>query len=202
MKLIFYIVTILLFLIAAGSAFGQDSDSSIQIKSSVQTDTITEKSNLTEYDESGDFSPGLFFFAMIGLGFILISTVTGIALTVLGLVIIFGLVSFGILSTSIIVGLNKKSFATGFKTLVVLTSTFGGLIIFSGGFWILNKIAHWWSTQTALITGATCGILTGLTFGLTAYYILRRLTSYFTRQLKLTNTKPVSDSNMNTGSSN
>jgi hypothetical protein len=186
MKLTLFITTILLFTLTSLRTFAQTADSTIQITNSVQTDTITTKSNSMKYDENDDFSPGLFFFAMIGFVFILVCVGAGIVLTVLGLLIIFGLVSFGILSTSIIVGLNKKSFAKGFKTFFVLASTFVGLIFFGVGFWLLNKIAHWWTTQTAIITGATSGLFAGLAFGLLAYYVLQRLTTYFKQKLNLT----------------
>ena len=186
MKQKLFITTFLLFILTSLTTFGQTADSTIRITSSVQADTISTKSNSMEYDESDDFSPGLFFFAMIGFVFILVCVGAGIVLTVLGLLIIFGLVSFGILSTSIIVGLNKKSFAKGFKTFIVLASTIGGLLFFGVGFWLLNKIVHWWTTQTAIITGATSGLIAGFAFGLLAYYILQRLTTYFKQKLNLT----------------
>ena len=186
MKTTFFITTILLFTLINLPAFGQIANSAIQITSSVQSDTITEKSNSTEYAESDDFSPGLLFFALIGFVFILICVGAGIALTILGLLILFGLVSFGILSTSIIVGLNKKSFAKGFKTFIVLTSTVVGPLLFSVGFWLLNKVVHWWTVQTAIITGATLGLMAGLIFGQLVYYILQRLTAYFKQKLNLT----------------
>jgi hypothetical protein len=186
MKQTLFITTILLFILTSLTTLGQTADSTIQITSSVQADTITAKSNSMEYDESDDFSPGLFFFAMIGFVFILVCVGAGIVLTVLGLLIIFGLVSFGILSTSIIVGLNKKSFAKGFKIFIVMASTIGGLLFCGVGFWLLNKIVHWWTTQTAIITGATSGLIAGFAFGLLAYYILQRLTTYFKQKLNLT----------------
>jgi len=185
MKQTLFITTILLFILTSLTTFGQTADSTIQVTSSVQADTITAKSNSMEYDESDDFSPGLFFFAMIGFVFILVCVGAGIVLTVLGLLIIFGLVSFGILSTSIIVGLNKKSFAKGFKTFIILASTIGGLLFCGVGFWFLNIIVHWWTTQTAIITGATFGLIAGFAFGLSAYYILQRLTTYFKQKLNL-----------------
>jgi hypothetical protein len=185
MKLLLFTTTILILLLTCMTTSGQSAASTTQTTKSVQADTITGKSDARKYDASDDFSPGLFFFAMIGFAFILICVGAGIVLTVFGLFILFGLVSFGILSTSIIVGLNKKSFAKGFKTFIVLASTFGGLFFCGVGFWLINKIFLWWTTQTAIITGTASGLIAGFTFGLLAYYILQRMTTYFKQNLNL-----------------
>jgi hypothetical protein len=186
MKQTLFIKTILLFIITSLTTFGQMADSTIYSRSFVQTDTINTKDTSMENDESGDFSPGLFFLTVIGLAFILVCVGVGIALTVMVLLILFGLVSFGILSTSIIVGLNKRSSAKGFKTFILLASTIGGLLFGGVGFWLLNKIIHWWTTKAAIINGLTTGLFAGLIFGFLAYYILQRLTTYFKRKLNLT----------------
>ena len=99
----------------------------------------------------------------------------------------FGLISVGILSASILVGVNKKSLATGFKTFLVSSSTIGGLVICGLGLWLLNKITHWWTTKTAIIIGATCGLLAGFIFGLLAFYILQQLTTFLKKKLNLSN---------------
>ncbi|HVA99540.1 MAG TPA: hypothetical protein VNG53_11655 [Bacteroidia bacterium] len=186
MKRTLYLIIILFFSLTSFKTFGQKTDSKVKIITSAQTDTIATEKSSAAYDESGDFSPGLFFFAMIGLVFLLTCVGTGIVLTVLGLLILFGLVSFGILSTSIIVGLNKKSFAKGFKTFIVLISTIGGLLFCVAVFWLYNKIVHWWTLQTTIIIGSTFGLLAGLAFGLLAFYVLQRLTTYFKQKLNLT----------------
>lgn len=143
--------------------------------------------NTTDPNEgTGDFSPGLALFALIGIGFVLACVGAGIALTVLGLLIIFGLISFGVLSASVLIGINKKSFALGFKTFLVSTSTICGFLLCGFGFWILNQFLHWWTTQTALTIGAALGLFAGLAFGLISFYVLQRLTTYLKHQLKLT----------------
>ena len=185
MKQTIFILTFWFSMLTSLTIFGQTNDTINPSTSAVQADTQMTTHNTAELDPSDDFSPGLFFFAMIGFIFILVCVGAGIALTVLGLSIVFGLVSFGILSTSIIVGLNKKSFAKGFKTFIILASTIGGLLFCGAGFWLLNKIVHWWTGQTAILTGATCGLIAGLVFGLLANYILQRVTNYFKTKLNL-----------------
>ncbi len=135
--------------------------------------------------ETDDFSPMQFFGVLLLFGIILLGVGAGIVLTICLLLMLFTLVSFGVLSTSLIVGLNKKSLKKGVKTFIVLSSAIGGLLLGLLSFWFQNKIQHWWSTQFALLSGAVCGLIGGLIFGALAFYLFRRLTVYFKRKLKL-----------------
>lgn len=150
---------------------------------SLQLHSMSESAEAYEGDD--DFSPGLFFFALIGAGFILASVGAGAVLTVLGLLIVFGLISLGALSASVIVGLNKRSLSKGFKTFIVLVSTVNGVVIAIAGFLVLNQIVHWWSTETAVVSGLAVGAIAGLGFGYVAFYILQRLTAFFRKRLSL-----------------
>jgi hypothetical protein len=183
--IVVFLLGFIIILLAPLDVFAKNINTNKQIITSIQKDSLTTKNNVLDYEQSDDFSPGLLFFALIAFTFILASVGCGVMLTVLGLFIVFGLISFGVLSTSIIVGLNKKSFTKGFKTFLVLISTIGGL--FFGGifFGLLNIWLHWWTTKTAIIMGATCGLIGGLLLGLLAYYILQRLTNYFKERLNL-----------------
>ena len=185
MKQTMFIITFWFSMLTCLTIFGQTNDFINPSTSVVEEDTLITTHNTAELDSSDDFSSGLFFFAMIGFIFIMVFVGAGIALTLLGLSIVFGLISFGILSTSIIVGLNKKSFAKGFKTFIILESTIGGLLFCSAGFWLLNRIVHWWTGQTAILTGVTCGLIAGLVFGLLVNYVLQRVTNYFKTKLNL-----------------
>lgn len=180
-----YLITfITYFLLTTNLVFAQDSNSSNISAITIQSDT-SHATTSNPYEGTDDFSPGLAFFALIGIGFILVCVGAGIALTIIGLLIIFGLISIGILSASVLIGLNRKSFALGFKTFLVSTSTMGGLFLCGFAFVVLNKVMHWWTTQTALTIGAALGLLAGLAFGLIAFYILQRLTTYLRSQLRL-----------------
>jgi hypothetical protein len=160
-------------------------DTTHQKVSSTQIDTSKSTSDVFEYDESQDSSPGLLIFALVGLCFMIASVMASIILTVLGLFLLFGFISVGIISTSVLVGLNNKSFSKGFKTFIVLTSSFIGIFICALGFWLLNKVLHWWVWKTAILIGAIFGLLGGLIFGLLTFYILRWLTNYFKTKLNL-----------------
>jgi hypothetical protein len=181
-----YLITIITtFLLIANPAVAQTYDSTNTVTTTIQSDT-TQAITTDPYEGTDDFSPGLALLTLIGVGFIFVCVGAGIVLTVIALLIISGLISFGILSASILIGLNKKSFALGFKTFLVSTSTIGGLLLGGLGFWILNKVLHWWTIQTALTIGAAAGLLAGLTFGLITFYILQQLTTYLRDKLKLT----------------
>jgi hypothetical protein len=181
----YWIVVATFFLLTTNLVVAQNNDSTNIPTKTTQSDT-THANTTDPYEGSDDFSPGLAFFTLIGVGFIVVCVGVGIALTVLGLLIIFGLISFGILSASVLIGLNRKSLAAGFKTFLVSSSAVCGLLLCGFTFWILNKILHWWATQTALAVGGALGLLAGLAFGLIAFYVLQRVTTYLKSQLKLT----------------
>ena len=142
---------------------------------SLQLHSLSASADADAYEGDDDFSPGLLFFALIGAAFILASVGAGAVLTAFSLLIVFGLISLGVLSASIVVGLNKKSFSKGFKTFIVLGSTVNGIVIAIAAFLILNQLVHWWSTQTALVSGTAVGAIAGLGFGYLAIYILQKL---------------------------
>ena len=186
MKLSLILTTLTLFLLTCFPTNAQTADTAIkQSAKTVQTDSTNTNNSNTHEGTDDDFSPGLAFFALLGFGIIITLTAVGIALTIIGLLIIFGLISFGVLSASVLVGINKKSFTKGFKTFLVLYSAVCALLICSSGFWLLNKIYHWWTTFHAISIGSVVGILTGIAFGFLAFYTLQRVTTFLKKQLKL-----------------
>lgn len=119
------------------------------------------------------------------IGFMLVCIGIGVALTLLGVLIIVGLISFGVISTSVLVGLQQKSFLKGFKTFLMLAATIGGVFIGGAGFWLLNKFAHWWSEKFALLSGSVLGFLSGLILGFLVLYVFQKLTAYFRKQFEI-----------------
>ncbi len=108
---------------------------------------------------------------------------TGIVVAVLTLFIIFGLITTGVLSVSVMVGLNKKSFMTGFKTFVITCSTVFSALIMALFFFIYNKIVHWWSGEKAALIGICTGLIAGFLLGALLMLIVRRLTEFFKTKL-------------------
>lgn len=104
MKGLFFLITILLF--TNKLEFVKLTDS-IQINQKVEqtkTDSLTNSEELKQIDN--DFAPGLFAFAVLLFIIILICVGIGIVITVTILLILFGLIGAGILSTSVLIGLN------------------------------------------------------------------------------------------------
>ncbi|MDJ1470549.1 hypothetical protein [Xanthocytophaga flava] len=184
MKPIFFLFAILLFVLITTPILAQIADTTTQITQSVQADSLHTATNDPGYVED-DFAPGIFGAIILLIVFILVCIGAGIVLTIVGLVAAFALVSFGILSTSILVGLHQKSFAKGFKTLLVITSTLGGLVCGGVGLGILNTFLYWWDIGTSVFIGSICGMLAGFAFGILAYYIIQRFVMFFKQKFNL-----------------
>lgn len=129
-----------------------------------------------------DFTPGLLIGAVImAVGFlILIGVGVVLAALVFGFVAI--LVSVGVLSTSVIVGLNKRSFTKGFKTFIYLLPSSFGLLLGSLGLALLNMVTHWFSTGVATLIGAASGLTAGLCIGILLLFAIQRLTTHYKRR--------------------
>ncbi|MDJ1502561.1 hypothetical protein [Xanthocytophaga agilis] len=184
MKAILFLFAILLFVLIATPTLAQIADTTTQITQSVQADSLHTATNDPGYVED-DFAPGILGAIILLFVFILVCIGAGIVLTIVGLVAAFALVSFGILSTSILVGLYQKSFAKGFKTLLVSTSTLVGLVCGGVGLGILNALLHWWEIGASVFIGSVCGTLAGFAFGILAYYIIQRFVAFFKQKLNL-----------------
>ncbi len=176
------LVTVLLLTFSTSLAFSQTTD-----RIQVTADTLRQNQTENFHEEiENDFSPGLGLFALFAFGFMFICIGAGIVLTIIGLLILFGLIGAGILSASVLIGLYNKSFEKGFKTFIVSAITLGGLFIGATGLWLLNKIVHWFTTQAALTIGSVGGLLTGLLLGLLMFYVLQKLTAFWKDKLKTT----------------
>jgi hypothetical protein len=155
--------------------------------SDMSTNSAYSLSNtqMDEDDVESGYDPGLALFALFGIGFIFICLGTGVVLTIISLLIIFGLIGAGILSASVLVALYQKSIAKGFKLLLVSTTTVCGLFIGTIGFYLFNKIVHWFTTQTALIIGTISGLLTGALLGFLMFFVFKNLTALLKSKLHL-----------------
>ena len=165
------------------TTLGQIGDTTFQLANTIQKDSSNNSITTEEKIESDE--PMQLFLLVILLVVLFVALGIGITLTILTLSIIFGLAVFGILSTSIIVGIYKKSLEKGFKTLIILSSTIFGILLSLVLFWFQNKIQHWWSMQTALISGFIFGALSGFIVGKSIVYIIKRMSGYFKMKLKL-----------------
>lgn len=150
----------------------------VQIYSPLKDSLLQNHPSGFEEHTDNDFSPALFLIVVAGIGFILLSVGAGIVLTVIALLMLFGLIGAGIVSTSVMIGLYTKSFEKGFKTFLVSATTICGIFAGTVIFWLFNKIVHWVSTTASLLIGSVVGLISGLLLGFTLFYVLQKLTSY------------------------
>ena len=134
--------------------------------------------------ENEEFNLFLFSILILGIIFICISILLAIVAVLLLSLIIFGFIAVGALSTSVLVGINKKSFTAGFKTFVVVFSTFAFATIGCGSFWFFNRIVHWWSQTESIIVGTTVGLISGFLTGLLIAFVIKKLSTFLKYKLE------------------
>lgn len=130
-----------------------------------------------------EFNMFLFTILVIGLIFIGASILIAVIIAIICLLIVFGLIAAGALSASVLIGINKKSFTTGFRIFAILFSTFSMGVLGVICFWILNRIFEWWTTSTALVSGLCFGLISGFVTGILIAYIIKRMSSYLKNKL-------------------
>lgn len=135
--------------------------------------------------EDDEFNLFLFTLLILGLIFVGLCILIGILLTLISLLAIFGFIAIGTLSASAIVGIHKKSVTTGFRTFVVLFSTLTMTFLGAVSFWILNRISHWWSSSTAIISGMVIGFISGLIVGIIVAYLIKILSAYLKKRIEI-----------------
>ena len=185
MKYLFYLATFIFIAVSpiqlnVGLVFNNSVQQEINVQQNDANYVDFQDSEEVDSDQGEHF-----FFLILGLIFVLVFVVLGITLTAALLFILFGFIAAGILSTSVLIALNRKSFSKGFKTFVVLTATLSGLTIGAVGFWFLNLITHWWDYKIALLTGAISGLVAGISFGYLAFYAIRKITTNLKARLRL-----------------
>jgi len=95
--------------------------------------------------------------------------VISILLGLLFIVTIILLISAGIISTSVIVGLQQRSITKGFKTLFLSSAILGSSIVSVIFCIFLNAVYDWSSNNMAILMGLVLGIILGTGLGLLAF---------------------------------
>lgn len=95
--------------------------------------------------------------------------VISILLGLLFIVTIILLISAGIISTSVIVGLQQRSITKGFKTLFLSSAILGSSIVSVIFCIFLNAVYDWSSNNMAILIGLVLGIILGTGLGLLAF---------------------------------
>jgi hypothetical protein len=176
--------TLLLAFLTLSVVIGQTPDTVEQSTNTIQSDPQDTPPTGDTYED--DFSPGMLFFALLGLGSVCILVGTGIALGTAGLLLTFALASAGILSTSVVVAMRKKSATKGFKTFLYLSTAMGGVVVASAGLYLINRFFDLQlAAPTALLIGALSGLAGGILLGHLLYFMLIKLNTYFRQRLKV-----------------
>ncbi|MFC7772386.1 hypothetical protein ACFQY1_00790 [Flavobacterium sp. GCM10027622] len=141
--------------------------------------------SLLQNDIPIDEEFNLFLFAMLllGIAFICICVIAAIVVTVLVLVLLFCGITLGAISTSVLVGIHQKSVTAGFRTFMMVFSTFSFAVIGMVAFWLLNQITHWWSTTKAIIVGLTTGLIGGLIIGIVLAIVIQKVATLLKNKL-------------------
>jgi hypothetical protein len=100
----------------------------------------------------------------------------GTSLAVFIFLAIWTLISLRVLSASAKASWHSKLIAPGFKRFMLFTSVIAGTVVCGSVTWFLNRLLHWASAPTAIVSGMFSGALVGFTFGFGIYYFLCRLT--------------------------
>lgn len=96
------------------------------------------------------------------------------------------LITTGIISASLLVGIYTKSIKAGFKTLVIISSAIGGAMIGGIGLFLIVKFFHLHITsQTAVVTGSLSGLGGGILTGFIIYRVIVYTLEYARKKLKL-----------------
>lgn len=141
--------------------------------------------NTTPIDE--EFNLFLFVILILGIIFICLSVLIALLLAIVCLFAIFGFILAGALSTSVLVGIHKKSLTSGFKTFVIDFSTFAFGIMGVGSFWFLNKMIKWWSETQAITIGLSIGLSSGLITGLLLAFLIKKMAAFLKAKLERKN---------------
>ncbi|KUG12816.1 hypothetical protein ATE49_10860 [Elizabethkingia miricola] len=104
--------------------------------------------------------------------------VIGIILGLLLILIVIFLISAGIISASLLVGLQQKSLSKGFKTFFISVSILGSTIASVILFLFINTVKNWWQTDTAIIAGIVSGIASGWILGVIMFTASKKLVMF------------------------
>ena len=105
-------------------------------------------------------------------------TVISILLGMLFIVTIILLISAGIISTSVIVGLQQRSITKGFKALFLSSAIVGSRIVSVIFCIFLNTVYQWHSNNMAILIGIALGIILGTGLGLLAFKAMTGLVRF------------------------
>lgn len=169
-------ILFLIFIFNTDFAFSNVSKPNDTLSSINNYNISTTQSSEGFVDE--DFNLFLLGFALVVTAFVILLMGSGAVITIIFLGIIFAFTTFGILTTSILIGIKQKSFQKGFKSFMIILCGIGGLIFGTFALWIWNKVTHWWTLKTTILFGVSGGLIGGILFGLVSTLILQKIGTF------------------------
>jgi hypothetical protein len=182
-RMIIIIVCIIAMFAFINTLHGQTGDSAARsLNDTFSTNAVPD----TAYAEDDDFDLFLLLFGITVVSFTLGVAATGALVATLILLCIAALAAAGVVSTSIIVGMYRRSFAAGFSTFLFIICSIGGMIAGAGSFWLAAtlfklNVSH----STALTAGIVSGFLAGILLAFALVKIARGITSYYKKKWAL-----------------
>jgi hypothetical protein len=140
----------------------------------------TNSSSNVEWHDDDDLSPmcaAMIFAALVVLGAVL---VVAILVGLLAAVVVFALIIAGVVSSTVIVGLARRSLSTAFKFLLYQICAIGGgavgaiLVLLLR--WVLHKP---WRTLPTLISGGIGGIVAGVAIAALTILAIQKTYRFF-----------------------
>ena len=119
-----------------------------------------------------------FFSVVIG------AILAGGMLVAFALVGLFALVSAGVVSVGVVVGLYKRSVTAGFKTVLALICSLSGILVGGVAFYFVNRAFHiHLSGVAAILVGGFGGLVAGMLLGFLVLALIRLFLNYCRQKL-------------------
>ena len=175
----------ILFLIINLTTAGQSVDTANLSIPRAQSDSLALSKNPSEIVGDNGFSPLMGIFLIMFVVAIGIGIGAGISIAVFILLTIIGVISAGVISTSMINGYHQKSISKAFSTLVILSFTIVSLITGTLIPLIVIEIYEIPNVQFLIVVGSLIGLLVGYGLGLLALFFIKFTIIYFKQKFSI-----------------
>lgn len=152
------------------------------------TSTIAfSQSNSSTNPDDGEFN--LFLLSLLTIFFcsMFAAAILGAVIAMFIFLLLFALITIGVLSTSVAIGLYKKSFSAGFKSFLMILLGSGCAVISAIGLFIADYFFQLpISTFAIVIVGLMSGATGGIIMAIAMHRVIRTILKIITQRLKLT----------------
>ena len=186
---LYTLMLLMVFFVPTLKAEGQDTLTTIPAQVAADTATIPSSTSSSNAKDD-DFVPFLFVLASAMACFIAGFFFLGIVIAVLLTLLLIILFSVGILSTSVYIGLQKKSFKTGFKFFWITGGILTGMVFGIVGFKLITVVFALTISRTQIIlTGLGLGAVAGGFVGYTVNVVILKSFKYLGNKFQFLKSK-------------